>query len=164
MRVQAVCADNSLRSAMTAVVLADLVSRSSIASLAEVSSAGLLVMGPGAPMDGDARQALADVGLDGSAHQSTQFEMDDFPELDLVLFMESRHLELVASAGPPRGWRERSRLLRTFDPVACALQETELADPTGRGYDAVRRCLKDIRAAAPRVVAALERASSGEPL
>ena len=58
---------------------------------------------------------------------------------------------------PPRGWQERVRLIRSFDPVASARRETDLADPYGWGAQAYRQCLKDIRAAAPRVITEIER-------
>ena len=156
-RVQVVCDGNPGRSAMAEVVLRDLLSRSPAAAATEITSAGLLVHQPGAPADPEALTALAAVGLDGSAHRATQFEIDDFPELDLVVFAEERHVGLVASAWPPRGWQERARLIRSFDPVASALRETDLADPYGRGAQAYRQCLKDIRAAAPRVITEIER-------
>ncbi|AKU18424.1 hypothetical protein [Luteipulveratus mongoliensis] len=156
-RVQLVCASNTCRSAMAAVVLRDLLDRSPVGSRAEVGSAGLLVMQPGQPADPHALAALSKVGLDGSTHQTTQFEIDEVEDHDLVLFMEERHIGLFESARPSAEARERVRLLRAFDPVAVALGTLDLVDPYEHGQAAYHRCLRDIRSAAPRVVTELER-------
>lgn len=157
LRLQVVCSGNTCRSAMAEVVLRDLLNRSPIGDRTEVSSAGLLVMQPDAPADEHALAALRKVGLDGSAHRTTQFDFDELDQFDLVLFVESRHVDLFNSASPPKGAREKIRLLRSFDPVAVALKTLDLPDPLGKGQPAYRQCLKDIRSAAPRVVTELER-------
>ncbi|YAL83495.1 hypothetical protein ACMYYO_01430 [Dermacoccaceae bacterium W4C1] len=162
-RVLIVGGDNLMRSAMTEVVAHSLLEASSARARTELSSAGLLVMHPGATMHPLALQALSDVGLDGSAHQATQFELDDFLQHDLVIFMDSRHVDLVAGAGPPRGWQDRVHLLRSFDPVATALGERDLADPRIGGAEAVRLSLKAIRSAVPRLIQRVEKLAQ-EPL
>lgn len=150
-RVLVVSSSNTARSVMAEAVLRARIAASSIAARAQVSSAGLLVE-PDAPAEPHAVTALRRVGLDASAHRATQFDFDDIADQDLVLFVEQRHIELFASAGPPRGSTARIRLLRSFDPVATALRMLDLTDPRGQHQPAYDRCLKDIRAAAPRVV------------
>ena len=145
---------------MTGVVLRDLLDRSPVGERAEITSAGLLVMQPDDAADPHAVAALAKVGLDGSAHRTTQFEIDEADDYDLILFVEERHVSLFESARPPRHVREKVRLLRSFDPVSVALGTLDLDDPYGHGQTAYDRCLKDIRAAAPRVVDELERIAS----
>ncbi|MDE9365435.1 low molecular weight phosphotyrosine protein phosphatase [Luteipulveratus sp. YIM 133132] len=156
-RAQVVCSGNTCRSPMAQAVLRDLLDRSPVGDRTEITSAGLLVLDPGAPADPRALAALARAGLDGSAHRTTQFELDDVEEYDLVLFVEERHIDLFGAARATAGARERVRLLRAFDPVAVALGTLDLPDPVEHGPAAYHRCLKDIRSAAPRIVTELER-------
>lgn len=156
-RVQFVCADNLARSPMAEVALRSAVASSPVVGRLEISSAGLLVLQPGREMDPSAQDALRAVGLEPGRHEATQFELDDIPDHDLVVFTESRHVDLVASSGPPRGWRDRSRLLLDFDPVATALHDTDLPDPRGGDAAVYARCLKSIRTAVPRLVREIER-------
>lgn len=155
-RIQIVCADNLARSAMAEVVLRAAVAASPVADRTEITSAGLLVLQPGRDMDPMARQVLEAAGLAPTRHETTQFELDDLLEHDLVVFTESRHVDLVASSGPPRGWRDRVSLLLDFDPVATALRDTDLSDPRGGDQVAYARCLKSIRTATPRLVRRIE--------
>lgn len=156
-RVQVVCNDDTARAPMVAAVLREELRISRAFDALDLCTAGLLVTAEGQPMDAQARAVLTAAGLEVEEHRTEQFQIDSIDEHDLVVMVEQRHIDLVASGGPPPGWRDRIRLLRELDPVACALQDTDLLDPRDRGRAAYEACLKDVRAAVPRLAAEVER-------
>lgn len=150
-RVQLVGNGGTARTPMALAALEEQLRPTRAYDAVELTGAGLLVTAEGAPASPGVAEALAEAGLSADGYATTQFEIEDIPAYDLVVLFEHRHLDLIAGAGPPRGWRDHVRVLREFDPVASALGEHDVPDPTGRDAASHREALKQIRSATPRL-------------
>lgn len=169
------CTANQCRSAMSAVIVSDLLAGRS--PTVEVRSAGFLE--PGLPATAEACRTVREHGLDLDAHRSHRCGVDDLRQAELILTMERRHLRQVAdldfdavrrsfplreavalSDGHPRqgGMSEWVAMLDSKrDPLRTLSLDTrdDVSDPTGRSmrlhrqaFDALQHLLMSLVAVA----------------
>lgn len=96
MRILAICTGNTCRSPMFAALLGRELAERGIE--AEVRSAGTAASA-GEPASVGARHAMAELGLNLSAHRATPLSAVDATDFDLVLAMTSRHAVAARAAG-----------------------------------------------------------------
>ncbi|MDE3043703.1 MAG: hypothetical protein KGJ10_02610 [Acidobacteriota bacterium] len=147
-----ICTGNICRSPMAEVVLRQLIADDPIlAAQVRVSSAGTARWHVGADMDPRARAALTKAGFTERGSPGAFADRDYLASLDLAIV---RTREQRQDVHERVGDQLEVHLLRQYEnpPV-----ELDLADPyygDQRDFDV---CLESIRAAAPRVTAALRR-------
>jgi protein-tyrosine phosphatase len=131
-----VCSGNLCRSPMAAAYLRALAARRGLHELV-VDSAGTLGI-EGEPATLEAIQALAEIGVDLTAHRSRGLRAADLERADYVLAMTQEHLrEMAAYAGAGRGQR---LLLRTFEHGrGLHAPAPDLEDPMGASLGFYRR-------------------------
>jgi protein-tyrosine phosphatase len=115
-----------------------------LSALVEVESAGIGGWHVGDPADARSLRALEEAGYDGSAHRVRQFDAAWFARLDLVLALDSSHLEDLRALAPDDAARAKVRLLRSFDPEA---QTPDVDDPFFGDLDGFDRVLSEVEAA-----------------
>ncbi|MGW7681130.1 low molecular weight protein-tyrosine-phosphatase, partial [Kribbella sp. NPDC054772] len=96
--MEIVCTGNICRSPMGEVVLRAKLAQAGAGDV-EVTSSGLGAWHVGDRMDPRAAAALRRRGYDGSSHRARQFDPAWFAERDLVLAMDSGHLDALSRRG-----------------------------------------------------------------
>lgn len=143
MKVLFICSGNICRSPMAAEYLRHHAPAYGLSHLV-VDSAGTLGI-YGAPAAPEAVAAMAEIGVDVSAHRSKGIEPANFKTADVVIGMSQVHLDIVGALFPEIN--EERWLIRAFersatpDPAA-----TDLADPIGRPIELYREEVKIIAA------------------
>jgi protein-tyrosine phosphatase len=135
MKVLFVCSGNICRSPMAEGYLRHRIASEGLEDV-EVDSAGTLGIRE-APASDEAIEAMAEIGVDISAHRSKGVKSKILDGVDVTLAMSHDHLEFLASRHP-EGEDERL-LLRAFEngPRPDA-NPHDLADPIGRPLDFYR--------------------------
>jgi protein-tyrosine phosphatase len=156
-RVCFVCTGNICRSPMAEVVLRAMAADSpGLSERLVVSSAGTGNWHQGEPMDPRARQALETAGYRDHGHLARQFEVASVVELDLIVALDRRHLQILRGWAAARGATEpteRLVLLRQFDRSAGG--DVDVPDPY-YGDDAdFAACLTMVEAGCRGLVATL---------
>jgi protein-tyrosine phosphatase len=139
-----VCTGNVCRSPM-----AEYVARRRVAETADlrVFSAGVAAL-VGDPVDAGSASALAELGIDSSAHRARQFDPWEAGDVDLVLTAEVAHREVVMAQVP--GALRRTFTMKEFARLLPHVGQgtpAELIDRAAqiRGmYGAVPRALDDV--------------------
>jgi len=90
-----------------------------------VASAGTASWHVGEPMDPRAARVLADNGYDPSAHRAQHATKELLANVDLVLGMDRKHLQILRRQVDPSV--TTLALLRTFDPESRGA--TDIEDP-----------------------------------
>ena len=139
-RVCFVCTGNICRSPMADVVLRWMADRSGLAGRLAVSSAGTGPWHEGEPMDPRARRALAAAGYADHGHVAHQVDPSTLVELDLLVALDRRHRQTLASLVPQTSLEDRLVLLRSFDPRAGGA--LDVPDPFYGEADDFARCLR----------------------
>ena len=103
---------------------------------------------------------LAGAGYDGSEHRARQFEASWFARLDLVLALDSTHLDDMLALAPDPEARAKIRLLRSFDPAAVRAGTLDVEDPFFGGVEDFDRVLAEIEAACAGLVTYVSPAAS----
>jgi protein-tyrosine-phosphatase len=138
-KVLVVCGGNTCRSPMAEGMAASLARTAGIPDgCISVASAGVSAY-DGEPASQNAVAAMAELGIDISAHRSRRLTPELIDDADLVLTMEQRHLEAVIKMAPAA--RTRVRLLADDD----------IADPFMLSVDAYRHTRDQIAEALSRV-------------
>lgn len=147
--ISVVCLGNICRSPMGEVMLRSALEQAGLGEVV-VESAGTGDWHIGGGADRRAVDVIAASGLDLSAHVARQFDAGDFERVDLVIAMDSSHVQTLAALTPDADSRAKVRLLRSFDPEAG--DDLDVADPyfgDRAGFDIT---YDDISAALPGVV------------
>jgi protein-tyrosine phosphatase len=113
-RICFVCTGNICRSPMAEAVMRRLLEEEGLEHAVEVDSAGTTSWHVGDPADRRAVAALRDGGYDGSTHRARRFERSWLADRDLVVALDSGHLDELRAlaAGGPHD--TKVRLLRSF--------------------------------------------------
>jgi protein-tyrosine phosphatase len=114
-RVLMVCTGNICRSPTAEGVLRRKLADAGLQHRVEVASAGTVDYHAGSPPDHRAQQSALRRGYDLSRQRARQLRADDFERFDLVLAMDTDHVERMVELcpGPLAG---RIRLLMDFSP------------------------------------------------
>ncbi|MGP8058305.1 MAG: low molecular weight protein-tyrosine-phosphatase [Acidimicrobiales bacterium] len=138
---------------MAEVVLRRLSQQVGLSERISVSSAGTGPWHEGEPMDPRARDALGAAGYDDHGHVAHQFDPSRFDQLDLVVGLDRRHRQTLASLAGDRAVGDRLVLLRSFDPEAGGA--VDVPDPYyGEAAD-FARCLGLVEAGCRGLATAL---------
>ena len=158
-RVCFVCSGNICRSPTAEVVLRSYVADAGLGEV-QVESAGTGNWHVGDGADRRSLHTLADAGYDGSEHRARQFEASWFARLDLVLALDSTHLDDMLALAPDPEARAKIRLLRSFDPAAVRAGTLDVDDPFFGGVADFDRVLAEIEAACAGLVTYVSPAAS----
>ena len=143
MRVLIVCSGNTCRSPLAAAALSAALGPE--LARVEVSSAGIAAA-EGLPASVQSMAVAARSGIDLSAHRSRLATSERVHAADLILAMETHHLEAVDALGADFG---KSHLLSTWpEPGEPGL---EIADPFGGSIEAYEECWSRIQRHVARV-------------
>ncbi len=162
-RVTFVCTGNICRSPMAEHVLRGHLGREGLGARVEVDSSGTGGWHVGDPADHRTVRALRRHGYT-SAHQARRFRREWFDAYDLVLALDTGHLqELRRQARGPQD-TAKLKLLRSYDPAAGT--RLDVPDPYYGGNAEFEHVMDLIEAAMPKLIgeirAALEAAGPDE--
>ena len=120
----------------------------------DVDSAGTGDWHLGEAMDAGASAELSRRGYDGSRHEARQIQPSWLADYDLVLAMDRANLaSLLRMAAGNREVAGRIRLMRSFDPAACA--QAEVPDPYRGGPEEYAQVFDLVEPAARNLVSQL---------
>jgi len=133
-----ICAGNICRSPMAEGLLKRLLLDTPIDSM-EIGSAGLIAL-PGNHASFNALRVAQENSIDLEEHRARLVTSDLLASADLILVMEPRHRQALASRHPEAA--EKILLLRQF--ARYGSQERGINDPYGLSLEAYRFCFQDI--------------------
>ncbi|MDR6977034.1 protein-tyrosine phosphatase [Streptomyces sp. 3330] len=150
-RVCFVCTGNICRSPMAESVFRARVDDAGLEELIEVESAGTGGWHEGEDADPRALSVLEEHGyvLD---HTARRFEPSWFARLDLVIALDSGHLEALRLLAPTEEDAAKVRLLRSYDPAAA--DDLDVPDPYYGGLSGFEECLEMVEEASAGLLAA----------
>src|SRR5262245_16452397 len=152
-----VCTGNICRSPMAAGLLAARLSAEGLHRW-EVQSRGVHAVA-GYPATEEAVRAVAELGLDIRAHRGRLITPQDIRDADLILTLESWHLEAIRSLVPGRP--EKVQLLSHY---RAERPDRDIADPYGRPYRFYVACRDEIHDAVQALVGHLKALEGPRPL
>lgn len=128
-RIVTVCTGNICRSPMAERMIQAACTAAGVN--VEVDSAGITEWEVGNPIDPRAAATLAEHNIPAAGHTARVFEPSWFHERDLIMALDTDHLEHLQAAAPDSETRAKVRMLRSFDPAAknLATEEQGIADP-----------------------------------
>ena len=124
-RVLFVCSGNLCRSPMAQAVGRNLAPRAGLALRLEFDSAGTSSLKRRPATDPRARAVLKEAGYADGAHRARRVAPRDFATNDLVLAMDTGHLETLRAVCAP----EHAHKLRLFLDFAPGLEGQDVPDP-----------------------------------
>jgi len=168
-RICFVCTGNICRSPMAEAVLRGLLDEEGLGHAVEVDSAGTTSWHVGDPADRRAVTTLREAGYDGSAHRAQAFERSWLADRDLVVALDSGHLDelrALAAGGPHE---TKVRLLRSFtedgDGVAGDGDgDLDVADPYHGSAADFERVLAQVEAGCRGIIRKLVRDGVVQPV
>lgn len=138
-RILFVCTGNTCRSPMAAVIFNSLAAEKGLDWVAE--SAGVAAVGD-RPASANAVKAVAEIGLDLSAHRTRFLPSLDLNEYSLFVALNDEHYMILQSLGIPDGML---RLLRRAPNVNDIYDLRQgIVDPYGGDLNAYRKCRDEI--------------------
>ena len=163
-RICFVCTGNICRSPMAEAVLRGLLEEEGLGHAVEVDSAGTTSWHVGDPADRRAVSALREAGYDGSAHRAQAFERSWLADRDLVVALDSGHLDELRAlaAGGPHA--PKVRLLRSFDEDTAADGDLDVADPYYGSAADFERVLAQVEAGCRGIIRELVRDGVVQPV
>jgi len=153
-----VCTGNICRSPMAESVFRARITEAGLDSLVEVDSAGTGGWHEG---DGADPRTVAVLEANGyeSDHAARQFQVSWFPRLDLVIALDSGHLQALRRLAPTPQDAEKVQLLRSYDPTAGA--DPDVPDPYYGHMDGFEECLEMVEAASHGLLATVREQVEG---
>ncbi|MGW1063800.1 low molecular weight protein-tyrosine-phosphatase [Streptomyces aureus] len=151
-RVCFVCTGNICRSPMAESVFRAHVERAGLGDLVEVDSAGTGGWHEG---DGADERTVAVLEANGyeSDHAARRFQASWFSRLDLVIALDTGHLDALRRIAARPEDAGKVRLLRSYDPAAG--DDLDVPDPYYGHLDGFEECLEMVEAASPGLLAAV---------
>lgn len=174
-RVCFVCTGNICRSPMAESVFRARVAEAGLEGLIEADSAGTGGWHEGDGADPRTVSVLEANGYD-SDHTARQFRASWFSRLDLVVALDSGHLETLRRLAPTPADAEKVQLLRSYShpppdhhpstsashaPAESVGHELDVPDPYYGGMDGFGECLEMVEAASPGLLAAVQEQVEG---
>ena len=150
--VSFVCTGNICRSPMAEVVARALVAEAGLSDQVSVESYGTGPRYHGEGANPPAVLALGRRGYDGSGHGARQIDPRTIGASDLVLALDSGHLQALRRM---IGDRPQLRMLRSFDPASAGQADLDVPDPFQRGDVAFEHALDLVESACRGLVAEL---------
>jgi protein-tyrosine phosphatase len=164
-RICFVCTGNICRSPMAEVVLRGLLDEEGLGHAVDVDSAGTTLWHVGDPADRRAVAALREAGYDGSAHRAQAFETSWLADRDLVVALDSGHLDelrALAAGGPHE---TKVRLLGSFAQDGDGGgEDLDVADPYYGSAADFERVLAQVEAGCRGIVRELVRDGVVQPV
>ena len=157
-RVCFVCTGNICRSPMAESVFRARVAEAGLDGLVEVDSAGTDGWHEGDGADPRTVSVLRANGY-GTGHAARRFRTDWFSRLDLVIALDTGHLEALRRLAPTPADAGKVRLLRSYDPAAG--DDLDVPDPYYGHMDGFEECLEMVEAASPGLLAAVREQVGG---
>ncbi|WP_309055139.1 low molecular weight protein-tyrosine-phosphatase [Streptomyces sp.] len=154
-RVCFVCTGNICRSPMAEHVFRRQVAEAGLGGLVEVDSAGTEGWHEGDPADPRTVSVLTGNGYT-SAHTARRFRASWFSALDLVIALDEGHLRALRRLARTPEEAARTRLLRSYDPVATATADLDVPDPYYGDREGFERCLEMVESAGRGLLAAVD--------
>lgn len=145
-----VCTGNTCRSPMAAVIFNSIAQEKGLDWVAE--SAGVAAIGD-RPASANAVKAVAEIGLDLSAHHTRYLPSLNLNEFSLFVALNDEHYFILQSLGIPD---EMLRLLRRAPNVNDIYDLRQgIVDPYGGDLNAYRKCRDEIIGAVKMLIATL---------
>lgn len=145
-----VCTGNTCRSPMAAAIFNSIAAQKGLDWYAE--SAGAAAVGE-RPASENAVKAMAEIGLDLSAHRTRFLAAVDLNEYSMFVALNDEHYEILRSLGIPENML---RLLRRAPNVHDAYDLRQgIVDPYGGDLNAYRKCRDEIVGAVKTLITTL---------
>ncbi|MFG2355070.1 low molecular weight protein-tyrosine-phosphatase [Streptomyces sp. NPDC048521] len=157
-RVCFVCTGNICRSPMAESVFRARVAEAGLEDLVEVDSAGTGGWHEGEAADPRTVSVLEEHGYD-TEHIARQFQPSWFGRLDLVIALDTGHLQALRRIAPTEEDARKIHLLRSFDLTADG--DLDVPDPYYGGRDGFEECLEMVEAASTGLLAAVQEQLEG---
>ncbi len=149
-RILFVCTGNTCRSPMAKVIFNALALERGLDMVAD--SAGLATI-EGLPASENAMRAVAEIGLDLSAHRSMPLMNLELNGYDYFVALNDDHLDILRSIGIPDSMLRLLRRAPNVDDIYDLRQG--IVDPYGGDLNTYRRCRDEIAGAIKLIIPTL---------
>ena len=145
-----VCTGNTCRSPMAAVIFNSIAAEKGLDWFAE--SAGVAAVGD-RPASANAIKAVAEIGLDLSAHRTRFLPALDLNEYSMFVALNDEHYMILQSIGVPENMLRVLRRAPNVDDIYDLRQG--IVDPYGGDINAYRKCRDEIIGAVKMLITTL---------